>query len=305
MVREDESMKIAISGSHGLIGSELATRLTNDGHQVIHLVRKASESPSEIFWDQNGEGENLVCLEGVDAVVHLAGENISSGRWTDEKKKEIRESRVRSTKQLSKALAALQNPPKVFICGSAIGFYGERGDTIVDESASGGFDFLSEVCKDWENATEAAKKAGIRVVNLRTGVVLSKRGGALAKMLPPIMSGLGGPLGDGRQYMSWISMDDEVGAIIHILNTESLSGPVNLVAPHAVTNKEFTSTLGNVVHRPTVFPVPAFGLRLLLGEMADELLLSSTLVKPTKLEQSGYKFRYPELEAALKHALTH
>lgn len=298
-------MKIAISGSHGLIGSELASRLTNEGHTIIHLVRKPSGSPNEIVWDQNGNVDNLKQLDGVDAVVHLAGENISSGRWTEEKKKEIRDSRVVSTTQLSRALAALPHPPKVFVCGSAIGFYGERGDTIVDETASGGADFLSEVCKDWENATETAKEAGIRVVNLRTGVVLSKKGGALAKMLPPIMSGLGGPLGDGRQYMSWISMDDEVGAIIHILKTDALSGPVNLVSPHAVTNKEFTNVLGNVVHRPTVLPVPAFGLRLLLGEMADELLLSSTLVKPTKLEQSGYKFRYPELEAALKHALAH
>lgn len=298
-------MKIAISGSHGLIGSELASRLSSEGHQIIHLVRKPSSSPNEIVWDQNGNVENLNKLDGVDAVVHLAGENISSGRWTEEKKKEIKNSRVVSTTQLSKALAALPNPPKVFVCGSAIGFYGERGDTIVDETASGGADFLSEVCKDWERATDAAKQAGIRVVNLRTGVVLSKKGGALAKMLPPIMTGLGGPLGDGRQYMSWISMDDEVGAIIHILKTETLSGPVNLVSPHAVTNKEFTDTLGNVVHRPTILPVPAFGLRLLLGEMADELLLASTLVKPTKLEQSGYQFRYPDLEAALKHALAH
>jgi uncharacterized protein (TIGR01777 family) len=242
-------------------------------------------------------------LEGLDAVVHLAGENIADGRWTDEKKRRIRESRVQGTRALCEALAQLENKPKVLVCASAIGYYGDRGETLVDENSSAGGGFLSDVCQEWEQATEPARKAGIRVVNLRIGVVLSPKGGALAKMLLPFQMGAGGNLGSGKQYMSFVALDDVVGAIYHALTTESLSGPVNAVAPNPVRNSEFTKALGKVLHRPTIAPVPAFGARLLFGEMADALLLSSTRVAPTRLLESGYKFQCPDIDSALRHVL--
>jgi uncharacterized protein (TIGR01777 family) len=241
-------------------------------------------------------------LEGVDAVVHLAGENIAQ-RWTSSQKAKIRDSRIKGTQLLCETLARLSSPPKVLVSASAIGYYGDRGEQILTEDSPLGRGFLAEVCRGWEAATEPARQRGLRVVPLRFGVVLSPAGGALAKMLPPFRLGLGGMVGSGRQYMSWIALDDVVGAIQHAIVTDTLQGPTNAVAPQAVTNQEFTKTLGKALGRPTVFPLPAFAARLMFGEMADELLLASTRVQPAKLLGSGYRFRYPELEDALRHVL--
>jgi uncharacterized protein (TIGR01777 family) len=235
--------------------------------------------------------------------VHLAGENIAGGRWTAAMKQKIRDSRVNGTRSLCEALARMESPPKVLVVASAIGFYGNRDDEIMDESSKAGEGFLSDVCREWEDATQAARDAGIRVVNLRIGVVLSPKGGALAKMLTPFKLGGGGIIGNGRQYWSWISIDDVAGAIHHALMTDSLSGPVNAVAPNAPMNREFTKTLGRVLRRPTILPMPAFAAKLALGEMANDLLLASTRVEPTKLIESGYKFRQPTLEKSLRHIL--
>jgi len=298
-----ELMKIAVSGSHGLIGSSLVPLLTTQGHEVRSLSRPGKPAKGdEIAWPANAASIGWEALEGTDAVVHLAGENIAS-RWTPERKKAIRESRINSTQALSEALAKLKNPPKVFICASAIGYYGDRGKELLDERSTSGAGFLGEVCREWEAATAAAKEAGIRVINARFGVVLSPKGGALAKMLPPFVMGAGGPVGNGEQYWSWIAIDDVAGAILHCINDANLNGPVNVVAPQAVTNNEFTHALGHVLHRPTFFPVPDFAARLAFGEMANELLLASTRVQPLKLQRSNYTFMYPDIEAALHHVL--
>jgi uncharacterized protein (TIGR01777 family) len=245
---------------------------------------------------------DVSALEGIDAVVHLAGENIAA-RWTATQKAKIRDSRVRGTQLLCETLARLSSPPQVLVSASAIGYYGDRGEEILTEESPPGRGFLPEVCRAWEAATEAAKQRGMRVVILRLGMVLSAAGGALAKMLPPFRLGLGGMVGSGRQYMSWIALDDVVGTIQHAIVTDALQGPTNAVAPQAVTNQEFTRTLGKALGRPTLLPLPAFAARLMFGEMADELLLASTRVQPTKLLGSGYRFRYPELEDALRHVL--
>ena len=242
-------------------------------------------------------------LEEFDAVVHLAGENIAEGRWTEAKKARIRESRTKPTRALSEALAKLNNPPKTLVSASAIGFYGDRGDEILREGSAPGSGYLPEVCLGWEGATASAVQKGIRVVHLRFGVVLATTGGALAKMLPPFRMGVGGKVGDGKQYMSWIALDDVMGAIHHVLITDRLIGPVNAVAPNPVTNSEFTKTLGRVLSRPTLFPVPAAAARIAFGEMADALLLASPRVIPARLVETGYQFRYPELEGALRHLL--
>jgi hypothetical protein len=242
-------------------------------------------------------------LEGLDAIVHLAGEPIASGRWNAIKKARIRDSRVQGTRLLCDALSHVSRPPAALICASAIGYYGDRGDEVLTESSSNGTGFLAEVCRDWEVATEPARQKGIRVVNTRFGVILSTGGGALAKMLTPFKMGVGGIIGSGRQYMSCISIDDCVGAIVHALNTNSLSGPVNVVGPAPVTNRVFTKTLGKILERPTIFPMPAFAARLAFGEMADELLLGSQRVEPKKLLESGYSFRQGDLETALRHVL--
>ena len=237
-------------------------------------------------------------------MVHLAGENIGSDRWTRDKKARIFDSRVKGTRLLCESLANLAHPPKVLVCASAIGYYGNRGAEIMNEGSPSGSGFLAEVCVEWEIATEPVAETDIRVVNLRTGVVLSLEGGPLEKMLPPFKMGAGGVLGNGRQYMSWIALEDAVGAIHHTLITDSLQGPVNNVAPHPVTNREFTKTLGRVLRRPTLFPLPGFGLRIMFGgEMADELFLSSTRVEPARLLETGYAFQYPDLEGALQHVL--
>lgn len=298
-----ETMKIAVSGSHGLVGSALTPLLTIQGNQVRRMIRQTGEVfEPDIAWNPALDWDGRAALDGVDAVIHLAGENIAS-RWNAEKKREIRDSRINATRALSESLATMKNPPKTFICASAIGYYGDRGDEILDETSTAGTGFLSDLAADWENATSAARDAGIRVINLRLGIVLSPRGGALAKMLPPFQMGAGGLVGSGKQYMSWIAIDDVAGAILHCLADHNISGPVNIVAPNAVTNEQYTRALGAVLHRPTFCPVPEFGARLAFGEMADALLLSSTRVAPNKLLDSGYRFMYPDIEVALHHVL--
>jgi len=257
----------------------------------------------EIEWDPTRGVIDRGHLEGLDAVVHLAGESIAEGRWSEEKKRRIRDSRVQGTQLLSAALADLSRPPKSFLCASAIGYYGNRGDEILVETSAQGKDFLSIVCAEWEEATTTASQKGIRVANLRFGIILSAEGGALAKMLTPFRMGIGGRIGDGKQWTSWIAVDDVVGAINFVLAHPSLSGPINFVAPNPVTNAEFTSQLGAALSRPTFFPIPAFGVRLAFGEMGDALLLSSTRVQPERLEQASFGFRYPVLKDALRHAL--
>ena len=298
-------MKVLISGSTGLIGSALIPVLTDAGHDVVRLVRSAPKSDgSEVHWAPESGSIDTAGLEGMDAVIHLAGENIGAGRWTRDRKARIFDSRVKGTRLLCESLANLAQPPKVLVSASAIGYYGNRDEEILNEESTSGFGFLAEVCVEWELATEPVAEAGIRAVNLRTGVVLTLAGGPLEKMLPPFKMGVGGTLGNGRQYMSWIALDDAVGAIHHALITDSLHGPVNNTAPHPVTNREFTKTLGRVLRRPTLFPIPSFGLRIMFGKgMADELFLSSTRVEPSRLVETGYTFQYPELENVLRHLL--
>jgi uncharacterized protein (TIGR01777 family) len=256
-----------------------------------------------VYWHPEDGSIATPGLEGMDAVVHLAGENIAAGRWSSEKKARIRDSRVQGTRVLCDALAQLVNPPKVLVSASAIGYYGDRGAEVLREESRPGRDFLADVCRAWEAATAPAAQRGIRVVNLRFGIVLSAAGGALAKMLFPFKMGMGGIVGSGQQYMSWIALDDLVGAIHHALITDTLQGPVNAVAPNPVTNSEFTRTLGRVLRRPTLVPLPAFAARAAFGEMADALLLASIRVEPARLQDTHYAFRYPELEGALRHVL--
>jgi uncharacterized protein (TIGR01777 family) len=298
-------MRVLLSGSSGLVGSALIPVLTGGGHQVVRLVRsQPRDKVSEVQWDPEGGDIDAAGLKGVEAAVHLAGESIAAGRWTAAKKARILESRVKGTRLLAEALAELKQPPKVLVSASAVGYYGDRGEeTLREESGSGSAFFLSNVCRQWEAATEPAEDAGIRVVNLRFGIMLSGVGGALPRLLTPFRMGVGGRLGSGKQFMSWIAIDDVIGAILHTIGTETLRGAVNAVAPEPVTNREFTRTLGRVFGRPTVFPMPAFAARLAFGQMADELLLASQRVEPAKLLASGYLFRFPELEAALRHLL--
>jgi hypothetical protein len=295
-------MHIAVTGSGGLVGSALVPLLTTGGHRVSRLVRK-SPSGNDVPWHPAEGVRDLSRLEGVDAVIHLAGESIAAGRWTPHRKEEIRRSRVEGTRRLCESLARLSRPPKVLVTASAIGFYGDRGDEILTEDSAPGKDFLAEVCQEWEAATEPASRGGIRVVHLRFGMVLSPAGGALKKMLLPFRLGLGGRFGTGAQYVSWISIDDAIGAIHHAICNESVAGAVNAVAPVPVRNAEFTRVLARVMSRPAVFPMPALAARLAFGEMADALLLASARVMPTSLQASGYQFRYPELEGALRHLL--
>lgn len=296
-------MRILLSGAHGLVGTELINALAPEGHEIFRLVRYAPRDESEIEWSPERYSIALARLEGFDAVVHLAGESIAEGRWTDEKKKRIRESRARGTQLLSDALANLTQPPKTFISASAIGYYGNRGDENLTEQSAPGDDFLAEVCVAWEKATALATEKGVRTLNARFGIILDKKGGALAKMLPPFRMGVGGKIGSGKQWMSWIALDDVVGALRFALGNETLRGPANFVAPNPVTNAEFTKALGHALSRPTIFPIPAFGVRLMFGEMADALLLSSQRVEPAKLKASAYAFKYSQLDAALQHVL--
>jgi uncharacterized protein len=297
-MNNESPKKVLVSGASGFIGQKLVETLEASGYEVMTLVRDPQKVSSRaIFWNPDKELVDVTSLEGFDAVVNLAGENIGSGRWTEEKKKKILESRLRSTRTLVSAFMRLRLPPKVFISGSAIGYYGNRGEEICMETTSAGTGFLANVCRQWEEAAKPAEERGIRTVLLRTGVVLSREGGALAKMLIPFKLGLGGVLGSGEQYMSWIALEDIVGLILFILQKDSISGPINAVAPNPVTNKEFTQALGKALNRPTILPVPAFLLRLILGqEMADEMLLVSTRAIPEKALSAGYVFKHAKLE---------
>lgn len=297
-------MKILVTGSTGLVGSALVPHLARGGHNVSRLVRsKKGLAKAEVGWDPAAGTIDAAGLEGFDAVVHLAGENIAAGRWTSEKKARIRDSRVKGTRLLAETLSQLAKRPKVLVSASAIGYYGDRGkETMVEESGPG-TGFLAEVCRAWEAAAEPAARSGIRVVHPRIGIVLSRDGGALKMTLLPFQLGIGGKIGSGEQYMSWISLDELVEVIQHVLTVDTLAGAVNAVAPRPVTNLEFTKALGRVLSRPTMVPLPAFVARLGLGEMAEELLLASARVEPARLVASGYKFRHPELEEALRHML--
>ncbi len=295
-------MKILVTGATGLVGRALVPFLAGGGHEVARMGRSAPGA-GDLRWNPDAGALEAEALEGFDGVVHLAGENIASGRWNATKKRRIKESRVGGTRLLARTLAGLERPPQVLVSASAVGFYGDRGNEELTEESSAGSGFLSEVCREWEAATEAAAGKGIRVVHARLGVVLSKDDGALARMLTPFRLGAGGIVGNGRQYMSWITRDDTVAAIGHLLTTESAAGPVNVAAPAPVTNREFTATLGRVLRRPTVFPLPGFVARLVFGEMADALLLASTRVKPAKLLDCGHVFRHGSLEEGLRAVL--
>jgi len=296
-------VNILVSGSSGLVGSSLVVQLSSKGQTVKTLVRREPKHPSEIRWNPPQSGPTPEQLQGIDAVIHLAGEGIATGRWTPKKKQAIMESRMLGTKILSDAISRMPVPPKVMISASAIGYYGDRGAEVLKEDSWPGRGFLPEVCQAWEAATVPVVKKGIRVVQLRFGIILSPKGGALAKMLPPFKMGLGGILGPGNQYMSWIALDDALGVIKYALFGDTIFGAINTVAPQAVTNKEYTQTLGRVLSRPTVLPMPAFLARLAFGEMADALLLSSVRVEPAYLIRSKYPFQFPNLEDALRHLL--
>ncbi len=295
-------MRVAITGVTGLIGSALKPHLESLGHEVVRVVR-SNPSGSDISWSPAEGRLDVHALDGVDAVVHLAGAGIGDKRWTDDYKRELLESRTKGTSLLSEAIASADNGPKVFLSGSAIGIYGARGDEELTETSSPGDGFLADICEQWEAATASAETAGVRVVHLRTGIVLSAKGGALKKQLPLFRFGLGGKMGSGDQWQSWISIDDEVAAITHLLGTDT-SGAVNLTAPTPVTNAEFTDTLGDVLHRPTFLPIPKFGPKLLLGsELANNLLFSGQRVLPAVLNaDTEFTFQHPDLATAL-HAL--
>ena len=294
---------IAITGASGMIGRALLDHLRLKGKRVRRLVRASHRaSPDDIVWDPMQGKLEPRDLEGVEAVVHLAGEPIAQ-RWTGARRDAIRESRVRGTELLARAIVALERRPSVLLSGSAVGYYGDRGDETVDEESAPGTDFLAGVAREWESATGAARDAGVRVVLLRTGIVLSPRGGALERLLPHFRLAVGGPIGTGRQWMSWIALDDHVRAMEHAIATVGLHGPVNLVAPNPVTNAEFAATLGRVLGRPALVPVPSFALELLYGEMARTTILAGQRVLPKKLLRSGFHFAHPTLEEALRFEL--
>jgi uncharacterized protein (TIGR01777 family) len=294
---------IAITGASGMIGRALVDRLRENGKRVRRLMRSPDRaSPDDIIWDPTRGTLDPRALEGAEVVVNLAGEPIAQ-RWTGARREAIRESRVRGTELLSRAIAALDRKPSVLLSGSAVGYYGDRGDESVDEESASGTDFLAGVARDWESATAAARDAGVRVVLLRTGIVLAPHGGALERLLPPFRLGVGGPIGSGRQWMSWIALDDHLRAMEHAIATVGLHGPVNLVAPNPVTNAEFAATLGRVLDRPALVPVPSFALELLYGEMARTTILAGQRVLPRKLLRSGFHFAHPALEEALRFEL--
>lgn len=296
-------LRVAITGASGLIGSALVPFLTTGGHEVVRLVRRAPRAADEHEWSPAHGLVSPESLGHVDAVIHLAGEGVASARWTPAVKARIRDSRVGPTARLAESLARLSRPPSTFISASAIGVYGERGDEVLTEASASGSGFLAEVGVAWEEATRSAADAGIRVVTPRIGVVIDRRGGALAKMLPAFRAGVGGRLGNGRQYFSWISLEDVLGALLFLLEQPGLRGAVNLTAPNAVTNAAFTATLGHALRRPTVLAVPAVALRTLFGELADAELLGSKRVAPVALRQAGFTFLHPTLDEALRHTL--
>lgn len=296
-------LRILISGASGLVGSELTGLLTVAGHSVSHLVRRPSRNENEIAWDPKRKTIEREKLPGFDAVISLAGENIAAKRWSNARKEALRSSRIETTRFLIDSLASTAQPPKTFISASAIGIYGDRGSEILNEDSASGTGFLAELTKEWETSARSAESHGMRVALMRFGIILSARGGALQKMLPPFLMGLGGPLGDGSAFMSWISLDDAVGAIYATLIDSSMHGPMNIVAPNPVTNKEFTKTFARVLKRPAFLPAPRFALEVALGELAREALLSSARVEPRRLTEHGYNFLLPDLEGALRHLL--
>jgi len=297
-------LKVGITGASGLVGSNLAAFLTTGGHQVVRLVRDSRQvGEGSAYWNPSTGEIDAEALADVDAIVHLAGTSIASGRWTAERKKSIRQSRVKGTELIARTLAGFRGKPRTLVSASAIGFYGNRGDERIDESALAGKGFLAEVCRAWEGATKQAERAGVRVAIPRLGVVLSAQGGALGQMLLPFKMGVGGRLGSGKQYFSWVDPDDVVGAIHHILMTDSLRGPINLTGPHAVTNATFTSTLGRVLGRPTFVPVPALAVKAAFGELGTEALLWGQRVVPSKLLDSGFDFFYDGVEDSLRFQL--
>jgi uncharacterized protein len=295
------SQRILVSGASGPIGGALLPALKEQGATVIRLVRKSGKGNDQIVWDPaHPLSPDLV--SGFDAVIHLSGESIV-GRWTDAKKRRIIDSRIQGTGHLVEAIARASQPPSVFVSASAVGYYDNRGDEILREDSPSGQGFAAEICRQWEAATQPAAQAGIRTAQTRFGVVMSADGGALPKMLPPFRLGLGGNLGDGRQWSPWVSVRDVVGAIQHVLSNESLSGPVNIVSPNPVTNAEFTRVLASVLHRTAIFPMPALAIRLIFGQMGEELFLASARVEPAKLMASGYQFQHPDLKNALQEIL--
>jgi uncharacterized protein (TIGR01777 family) len=298
-------MRILITGASGLIGKALQRSFTENGYEMLLAGRGEPKGANEIQWsvEDGFREEDLSRLEGLDAVVHLAGEGIAGLRWTDEKKKAIRDSRVHGTHNLVDTLAELKQKPKVLVAGSAMGFYGDRGDEILTETSRPGDTFLSDVCKEWEMESRRAEDSGIRTVLLRTSIVLSKDGGALATMLTPFKFGVGGVVGSGKQWMSWVSLDDVIDIINYAIENESLRGAVNVASPNPVTNEEFTKTLGEVLYRPTFLPLPEFAVNLMFGEMGDALLIDSTRVEPKRLQEAGYKFKFKDLKSALENAV--
>ncbi|NEB81729.1 TIGR01777 family protein [Streptomyces sp. SID14478] len=293
--------RIVVAGASGLIGSALVRSLTADGHEVLRLVRRAPRAADEVRWDPKRADVDTDRLDGCEAFVNLAGAGVGDHRWTAAYKREIHDSRVLGTAALAEAAAALDTPPRVFLNGSAVGYYGDTGSRAVDESAPAGEGFLPALCVEWEAATAPAHQAGIRTVLARTGLVVARGGGAWAKLFPLFRSGLGGRMGDGRQYWSYIALHDHVAALRHLLDTQTLSGPVNLTAPHPATNREVTAAMGRVLHRPTLFTAPAPALRLALGEMAGDVL-GSTRAVPTRLVESGFEFAFPGLDDAIRAA---
>lgn len=295
-------MNILVTGSSGLIGGKLIPRLREAGHQVFRLVRRKPTAPDQRRWNPE-ERVDPVVLDRIDTVIHLAGDNIAEGRWTEEKKRQIRDSRVTGTRRLAEAIAEASAPPKALVCASAIGYYGNRGDELLDEASPPGTGFLPDVCREWEAAAEPARTKGVRVAHVRLGVVLSTEGGALAKMLLPFKMGVGGVVGNGKQYWSCVNVDDAVGAFQYAAENDSIRGPVNAVCPEPVTNYDFTKTLGRILGRPTLFPLPATMARLALGQMADDLLLASARVVPKALQEAGFPFAHPTVESAIRGAL--
>jgi uncharacterized protein (TIGR01777 family) len=302
-VTADATTHVAVSGASGLVGSRIVSDLIATGHRVSRLVRRSPRSDDEIYWDPLKREIEQAKLVGVDALIHLAGENIATGRWTTRRKASIHDSRVNGTRFLAETIAGLVGGPRTMLSASAIGYYGDRGEHPLDETSAAGDGYLAETCRDWEAGTAPAEAVGIRVVHLRIGVVLSASGGALQRMLPPFKAGLGGRLGNGRQYMSWISIDDLVRGCRFLLENDRLRGAFNLVAPTPVRNLDFTRALGRTLGRPTVLPLPGMIIRLLLGEMGQELLLAGARIHPRRLEQAGFEFLHPDLKRALVHLL--
>lgn len=304
LARQERSrLTVAVSGAGGLIGGPLCSLLAAGGHSVLRLVRRPRTAPDEAQWDPARGIVDLDRLSGVSAAVHLAGENTAGGRWTRRRKEAIRSSRVDATRALVSSLSRLEHRPATFVCASAVGIYGDRNDEVLTETSPPGRGFLAQVCQDWEREAQVAASHGLRCVNLRFGVVLTPAGGMLGRLLPLFRWGLGGPVGRGDQYVSWVALDDALGAIQHALLDERVCGPVNVVAPQAVTSREFAQTLGRVLHRPAYFRVPAIATRAAFGQLADELILASTRATPEVLLRTGYSFHQPALEDALRHLL--